>query len=220
VGALDQLLDRACTVHAKRVALVAADGALSYGALDRDARGLAAALRGRSLAPNEPVLVMVANALRDWVAFLGVWRAGGVVVPVHRSTPSAVIGAQRQATGARFIVDCARDAGRLEDGAYDGWLSITDANPPAPRPLLADAALIIFTSGSTGQPKGAVLSHAAVAGKLAANDSYLRFGAGERILLVLNITFSFGVWVSLLTLAKGGTLVVHERFRPETFLAS
>src|SRR5207253_10420887 len=47
----------------------------------------------------------------------------------------------------------------------------------------------------------------------------LRFAEGERTLLVLNITFSFGIWVALLTLLNGGVLVTRERFSARRFLA-
>ena len=85
--------------------------------------------------------------------------------------------------------------------------------------MLEDAALVVFTSGSSGMPKGAVLSHRAFAGKLAAIQSLLHFGEGERTLLVLNITFSFGIWVALLTLLHGGVLIPRERFSAASFLA-
>ena len=65
--------------------------------------------------------------------------------------------------------------------------------------MLADAAIIVFTSGSTGRPKGVVLSHKAFARKLEAIDSKLGFSTETRALLVLQITFVFGIWVTLLS---------------------
>lgn len=103
-------------------------------------------------------------------------------------------------------------------GQSAGTLHALERPPPPDRPLLEDAALIIFTSGTTGLPKGAVLSHRAFAGKLEAIDTLLRFSPATRTLLVLQITFSFGIWVSLLTLLRGGKLLLRERFSVEDFL--
>lgn len=184
------------------------------------AEALSRALRAAGIEPDEPVLVPVSNLPGDLVAFLGAWRAGGVVVPVHRASPSAVVREHLDASGARFIV---RTNGAIGvDGPWreSGDLLVARRGAPAPRAVLGGAALVIFTSGSTGRPKGVVLSHRALAGKLAAIDSILRFESGEPTLLVLNITFSFGIWVSLLTLAKGGTLLMHGKYSPHAFCAA
>ncbi|HUQ76993.1 MAG TPA: fatty acid--CoA ligase family protein [Burkholderiales bacterium] len=157
------------------------------------------------LQPNEPVHVRVSNQPLDLAAYLGVWLAGGVVVPLHRAAPEATVAHMTSKTRARF--------------EWDGSLGRRSDEPPAARPILDGAALIVFTSGSSGMPKGAVLSHRAFAGKLAAIQSLLGFAQGERTLLVLNITFSFGIWVALLTLLHGGVLVPREKFSAASFLA-
>jgi long-chain acyl-CoA synthetase len=146
--------------------------------------------------------VSVSNQASDIAAFTAIWRAGGVAVPVHRSTPAAALELTRARTNARLLADAS---------AQVPVRQIAEAIPPT-RAILAGAAFVIFTSGSTGQPKGVVLSHRAFIGKLHAIDSLLRFSRWTRSLLVLQITFSFGIWVSLLTLMKGGVLLMHPRF--------
>ena len=57
-----------------------------------------------------------------------------------------------------------------------------------------------------------MLSHRAFASKLGAIDSKLGFSTKTRALLVLQITFVFGVWVTLLSLLKGGRAPMQPRF--------
>lgn len=211
-NALREALDQACRRHGDAVALSDTCIALSYRQLAEQAHALAAQLRAAGLLVDEPVHVQVSNRPFDLVALLGVWLAGGVAVPVHRSTPPAVAAGFQQRTRSRWRVDLQAD--RVDADA----LTAIAAEAPPPRALLSGAALIVFTSGSTGVPKGVVVAHAAFAGKIAQIDSLLHFGPAERTLLVLNITFSFGLWVSLLTLLRGGTLLMQARFEPDAFL--
>jgi acyl-CoA synthetase (AMP-forming)/AMP-acid ligase II len=172
------------------------------------AKAIADELHRAGLRSEEPVLVSVSNRASDIAAFTAIWRAGGVVVPVHRSTPAAALELTRARTNARLLADAS---------AQVPVRQIAEAIPPT-RAILAGAAFVIFTSGSTGQPKGVVLSHRAFIGKLHAIDSLLGFSRWTRSLLVLQITFSFGIWVSLLTLMKGGVLLMHPRFDGEAIL--
>jgi long-chain acyl-CoA synthetase len=197
---LGELLLDAAARFASRPAV----GEMSYAQFVDAAQRVRATLASAGLAPNEPVHVRVSNQPLDLAAYLGVWLAGGVVVPVHRSSPEAAIAHMAAKTCARF--------------EWDGALRSRTNEKPAARSILDDAALIVFTSGSSGMPKGAVLSHRAFAGKLAAIQSLLHFAEGERTLLVLNITFSFGIWVALLTLLHGGVLITRERFAAVPFL--
>jgi len=182
---LDATLDEACRRYADRLAVKDWHESLSYAELSARAQLVAAELSAAHAAPDEPVIVVVGNRGADFAAFLGVWRAGCVAVPTHQLSPQAVLAGLIERTGARFVVD-------------DGAVRRLERAAPPERGLLRGAAFVIFTSGSTGLPKGAVISHRALCGKLAANDSYLRFGSDTRTLLALQITFSFGIWVSLL----------------------
>jgi acyl-CoA synthetase (AMP-forming)/AMP-acid ligase II len=189
-------------------ALADTGGALTYRELTQAATPVEQALRDARLSPDEPVLVPVANEPRDAAALIGAWLAGGVAVPVARHAPANAIEAVRKATGARFSVT---------NTAEERVAQIAEKRP---RPLLEGAALIVFTSGSTGQPKGVVLSHRAFAGKLEAIDSMLGFTPRTRSLLVLQITFVFGMWVLLLTLLKGGMARMQSRFDAAAVLST
>ena len=207
---LGRLLAERFAAYADSPALADAGSALTYRELAQAAIAVEHALRKAGLTPDEPLLVPVANEPRDAAALIGTWLAGGVAVPVARHAPANAIEAIRTATGARFSVT----------NAADERVTTIGGKAPASRPLLKGAALIVFTSGSTGQPKGVVLGHQAFVGKLEAIDSMLGFTPRTRTLLVLQITFVFGMWVMLLNLLRGGTAWMQSRFEATAVLSA
>jgi len=163
---------------------------------------IAAALAANGIAPGEPVHVRIGNRPSDLGALLGVWQAGAVAVPLHVSAAATTVERLQRRTRARFAVD------------GDGLDALATRAPPE-RPLLHEAALVIFTSGSTGEPKGVVIGHRRFADKLAVLDRLLGIRADDVVLLPLQLTFIFGLWVSLLALMRGGRLVLAPRFTRE-----
>jgi len=162
-------------------------------------------------------MVRCSNHPSDFVAFLAVWMVGALVVPVHRTAPAAVAAAIQAKAACPLSVDLLTNS----DAGTPQVLKRLTATAPSSEPrqrLLKDGALIIFTSGSTGQPKGVVLSHRAFHAKLAQNQRLFQAGPDTTTLLTLNNTFSFGIWVALMTLLAGGKVVAASRFAPQTFV--
>lgn len=192
--------------YGQRVALSSGQIEVSYQELKEEAEMIAKRLLELGMEDDEPVLVLVSNQAIDVIAILGVWLAHGVIIPVHRSAPPEVIKKLQNKTKARFQIDES--------------ISIVSEEVPPRRDILSKAAFVIFTSGSTGEPKGVVVSHKAFLNKINEINRLLDFKINESTLLILNINFSFGLWVCLLTLLTGGRLVMREKFEPERFLKS
>ena len=181
-------------------AIESADGnAVAGSNLLRLAEQARRALADRGVAPNEPVHVAIGNRPTDLGALLGVWQAGAVAVPLHVSAAASTVARVARISRARFAIDGER-------------LDTIGPAPPPDRALLRDAALVIFTSGSTGEPKGVVIGHRRLADKLAVLDRLLNVTTNDVVLCPLQLTFIFGLWVSLLTLTKGARLMLVSKF--------
>lgn len=172
---------------------------LSGAALKAQAEHVASGLARMGATAGEPVHVRIGNRPSDLGSLLGIWQAGAVAVPVHVSAAATTVERLQRITHARFLVD----GSRVEQIAADA---------PSARALLRDAALVIFTSGSTGAPKGVVIGHDRLANKLAVLDRLLNVKAGDVVLLPLQLTFIFGLWVSLLAASKGAQLILMPKF--------
>lgn len=218
-----EALDDACKRYPGRIAVESCgvssqtELSLSYETLDNESRSLASELVRAGVREHEPVIVFVSNLSGDLVSLLGVWRAGAVAVPVHRESVPDTLRVILQRTRARVLVlGEVPSTIELPNGTRSGTGStqilVLDCEEPIPRDSLRDGALVMFTSGSTGEPKGVILSRDAFIRKLAAIDEVLKFPEGVRSLLVLQLGFAFGQWVSVLTLLRCGTLLVAPKF--------
>ncbi|HET8995214.1 MAG TPA: long-chain fatty acid--CoA ligase [Acetobacteraceae bacterium] len=172
---------------------------MRFAELRAAAEAIAGTLARHGLAPAEPVHLLIGNRAADLAGMLGIWQAGGVVVPVHRSALAATTARIAALSAARFAVD-------------GSAVTAIASEPPTRRPLLHDAALVIFTSGSTGLPKGVVIGHERMAGKIAVLDRLLQLRPTDVVSVPLQLTFIFGIWVSFVTLRAGACLALVPRF--------
>jgi 2-aminobenzoate-CoA ligase len=241
----EELLDGTIAAHgADRRCLVGEHESWTYGELrDRADRIAHVLVEETGLVPGQRVLLRGPNSPWTAACWLGVLKAGGVVVtvlPVLRTAELATVLRAARVThalcDARFLddladacADAAADLGAAPEvvaygGTDDDDLTVRARRHPAPfaavRVAADDACMIAYTSGTTGPPKGCVHFHRDV---LAIADTYsahvLRPTPDDVFTGSPPFGFTFGLGGLLVfPLRAGASSVLLERPRPEALL--
>jgi amino acid adenylation domain-containing protein len=195
------------------VAVTSGRTALTYAALDRRARQLAARLRALGVGPETRVGISLPRSSELVIALLAVWKAGGAYVPIDLGDP-----AERRAwmvadAGVRVMVTSA-DA-RMDPTSDVPLVTIDEAaapdacDPPdegvaglAPEHL----AYVLYTSGSMGRPKGVMVTHAGLLNYVGWCASAYEVEQSWGAIVQSPITFDLTVTSLLAPLVTGRTI--------------
>ena len=222
----------------EREAVVAGAERLTYAELlDRSLR-LARALQNLGVGRRDRVAVFMDNSAGCATAIYATLLAGGVFVVVNPQTKEdkllyvlddceaaavvtegsltrTALAAAAAAKSVNAVV--AASAPEAIEGVQAAYAfgDVVAANEPEPRPsgtIPVDLAALIYTSGSTGFPKGVMMTHQSMVFAAGSIAQYLRLGPDERILGLLPLAFDYGLYQLLMTVLKGGTLVLERSF--------
>ncbi len=171
---LDRNLDAG---RADKVALVTADGPVSYGELASLVSGVAAYLHDVGVGREQRVLMIMDDSAAFHATFLGAMRIGAVPVPVNPMDRPDNFAYYLQDSYAKVLVidgpllDALGSATLEgvhvvvtgESGPHAGFDTVVSERagelaPPADTHT-DDMAFWLYSSGSTGRPKGVVHSH-------------------------------------------------------------
>jgi malonyl-CoA/methylmalonyl-CoA synthetase len=185
-----------------RRAIIASDGVFTYDDLDDASKRVAGAL----LADNEDLnQTRVAFLIPPGFAYAavqrGIWRAGGVAVPLAVSHPPAELEYVIRDSDAALVVGDKTTVPTLRPlarAAHARLVTAEDALRATPADGLPHLgsnrrAMIIYTSGTTGRPKGVVSTHQTIGAQIASLVEAWRWSPSDHLLLVLPLHHVHGI---------------------------
>jgi len=227
---LGSILQATAAARPDHVVMKLNEREIRYRELDRAARGVAASLRARGIAPGDAVALMIPNVPEFTISYFGILYAGCTVVPLNVLLAAPEVEYHLGDSDARLLVAHSMFAEPAGEGAAraevpvvwadregdDSVAAMAAAEPVAQLhdTLATDTAVILYTSGTTGKPKGAELTHA----NLTINSALvvpklLPIGPDDVTLATLPLFHSFGqTCIQNATIAVGGTFTLLPRF--------
>jgi malonyl-CoA/methylmalonyl-CoA synthetase len=187
--------------YIEKTAIIDSSGSYSYGELlEASGRVASALLAGREDLSEERVAFLIAPGF-PWVAVLwGIWRAGGVAVPLPLGSPPTELEYFAGDTGAAALIadDANRETlTRVGDACNIRVLGYNEllAAQPVRLPDIASnrRAMILYTSGTTSRPKGVVTTHENIEAQIASLIEAWEWSGDDRIVLCLPLHHVHGI---------------------------
>ncbi|MEB3295540.1 MAG: acyl-CoA synthetase [Synechococcales bacterium] len=203
--------------YEEKVAIATPDGQFTYAQLlVHSAQVATLLLAGRIDLQEERVAFLVPAGFDYVVTQWGIWRSGGIAVPLCVTHPYPELAYVMAQSGATILVahpQFAAMARSLAEGhpcrviltsdwQASDWQADATARSIASLPNLTldRRALILYTSGTTGKPKGVVSTHGNLEAQVTSLVSAWGWTEDDRILHVLPLHHIHGI-VNVLTCA-------------------
>jgi len=211
--------------HGGRTAIVDQQGSFTYDdLLEASSRVTAALLAGREDLHEERMAFLVTPGF-PWVAVQwGIWRAGGVAVPLPLNstrpeleyfiddTQASTLVGDAQAESVLSPIAAAR---RIRMLSYEQIPVCGSAQLPDLDSSLAGErrAMILYTSGTTSRPKGVVTTHDNIAAQIMSLVEAWEWSADDHIVLCLPLHHVHGI-INVVSCAlwSGATCQMLPRF--------
>jgi fatty-acyl-CoA synthase len=235
---LHDYLDYRAREHAPDEFAVQGDRRITYGDVLSEVNRLANALIAAGLQPGDRIAILSKNSIEYAVTYFAASKAGVVPVPLNYRLAAAEWAYIINDSGAKLLIvqdeyvsaiDAIRgeltsvqrfvavDVDGMEGwGGYRAMVAKQSAQPPERAGQIAedDDVYQMYTSGTTGHPKGAVITHRALAAQLTQVTALIRIDAGQRGLIAVPMYHAAGAVSTFVTIYWGGALFIQSDFNP------
>jgi malonyl-CoA/methylmalonyl-CoA synthetase len=211
--------------HNQKIAIVATDGAFTYRDLLHTSSQIATNLLQDAEDLQEQRVAFIIPPGFEYVATQwGIWRAGGIAVPLCISHPQPELEYVITNSGASIIIAHPNFDAILRPIATEKnlrFILTSETLPvsvgPLPEVDINRRALILYTSGTTGKPKGVVTTHKNIQAQVSSLIIAWEWTSSERILHILPLHHIHGI-VNVLTCAlwAGAECHILSKFDAET----
>lgn len=209
-------------------AVVAADGAMTFGELQADSTRLAHQLCRQGVGPGVLVAVRIQRCVQLPLVVLAVLKSGGAYLPLDPEYPVDRVAGMIDDAGPGLLLtsthqEAADHAHGAEwalprlilDDAEQEWRQRTDDSTLLPPAEPHDVAYVVFTSGSTGRPKGVGVERLALRNLFHEHREELFDPARQRLGRLARVAHTAGLsfdaaWDPLLWLFAGHQLHIVD----------
>ena len=226
--------------HPNKIAIIIEDRSYTYSELLDASLRLANAFTKRGVSRGDRIAIYMDNTWSCVVSIYAVLFAGGVFLLINPQTKSHKLkyiltdsdsimlltnshleSTYLPALESHTCITEVISSGAISQSCTKDNIPISDFNEilnntkPLNAPVIVipnDLAALIYTSGSTGFPKGVMHSHQTMVFAAWSLIEYLRLSENDRIMLVLPLSFDYGLYQLLMTIKLGATLVIERSF--------
>lgn len=213
--------------HGQRVAVRSAAGSHTYRDLLKGSENVATVLlEGAQDLQEARIAFLLPPGERYIQTQWGIWRAGGIAVPLSLSATDQELEYALEDAQASAVVVSRERAEKLQAICQTNGIRVLNVDdlPPASAQTLPEIdphrrAMILYTSGTTSKPKGVVTTHACIQAQIESLIQAWGWQSADRIPLFLPLHHIHGI-INVMSCAlwSAAEIEAFPRFDRETIL--
>lgn len=216
VKTLMQSFEEQAAVTPDALAIVAAEGSLTYRQFNQRTNQFARQLLEAGVQPGDVVGLLCPRSVAMMEGIYAILKSGAVYLPIDTELPDQRIDYMLKQADAKVLVigdDDLRsrnlavattlsiDTIRARLGDFSAENLLRHASP-------SDRAYIIFTSGSTGLPKGVVNCHSGIFNRMQWMQQKFAYGPGHVVMQKTPYSFDVSLWEIFWPLQVGAAIAI------------